>query len=69
MRAQPVNLGGINAPSGGQGGGPGYIGYLPQTRVAYDETEAESLTTAVSGSLLDNDFAFSIPEPSLDPSD
>jgi len=54
MRAQPVNLGGINAPSGGQGGGPGYIGYLPQTRVAYDETEAESLTTAVSGSLLDN---------------
>lgn len=54
LRAQPINLAGIAAPSGGQGGGAGYIGYLPQTRVAYDETEAASPLTAVSGSLLDN---------------
>jgi hypothetical protein len=54
LRAQPINLAGITAPSGGQGGGAGYIGYLPQTRVAYDETEAATQDTAVSGSLLDN---------------
>lgn len=54
LRAQPINLAGIAAPSGGQSGGPGYIGYLPQTRVAYDETEAATQETAVSGSLLDN---------------
>ena len=54
LRSQPVNLAGIAAPSGGQAGGPGYIGYLPQTRVAYDETEAATQDTAISGSLLDN---------------
>lgn len=55
MKAQPLNLGGIAAPSGGQGGGGGYIGYLPQTRVSYDETEAETMyTPPISGSLLDN---------------
>ena len=54
LRAQPINLAGITAPSGGQGGGAGYIGYLPQTRVAYDETEAATQDTAISGSLLDN---------------
>jgi hypothetical protein len=54
LKAQPINLAGIAAPSGGQSGGPGYIGYLPQTRVAYDETEAATQATAVSGSLLDN---------------
>ncbi len=54
IKAQPINLAGIAAPSGGQGGGPGYIGYLPQTRVAYDQTEAATQDTALSGSLLDN---------------
>lgn len=54
LRAQPINLAGITAPSGGQGGGAGYIGYLPQTRVAYDQTEAATQATALSGSLLDN---------------
>ena len=54
LRAQPINLAGITAPSGGQGGGAGYIGYLPQTRVAYDLTEAATQDTAISGSLLDN---------------
>jgi len=54
LRAQPINLAGIAAPSGGQGGGAGYIGYLPQTRVAYDQTEAATQDTVVSGSLLDN---------------
>jgi hypothetical protein len=54
LRAQPINLAGIAAPSGGQSGGPGYVGYLPQTRVAYDETEAATQETAISGSLLDN---------------
>ena len=54
LRAQPINLAGITAPSGGQGGGAGYIGYLPQTRVAYDQTEAATQDTAISGSLLDN---------------
>ena len=54
LRAQPINLAGITAPSGGQGGGAGYIGYLPQTRIAYDQTEAATQETAPSGSLLDN---------------
>jgi hypothetical protein len=54
LRAQPINLAGIAAPSGGQSGGTGYIGYLPQTRVAYDQTEAATQDTAISGSLLDN---------------
>ncbi len=54
IKAQPINLAGIAAPSGGQSGGAGYIGYLPQTRVAYDESEDATQDTAVSGSLLDN---------------
>ncbi len=55
LRAQPVNLGGYAAPSGGIGGGGGYIGFLPQTRVAYDESEDETLfTPTTSASLLDN---------------
>ena len=55
VRSLPLNLGGITASGGGAGGPPGgYIGYLPQTRVAYDLTEAETLATAASGSLLDN---------------
>lgn len=55
LRAQPLNLGGYAAPSGGIGGGGGYIGFLPQTRVAYDETEAATdFTPTTSASLVDN---------------
>ncbi len=56
MKAQPLFLGGISAGSGGGGGPPGgFIGVLPQTKVAYDYTEAASLSTPFSGmSLLDN---------------
>jgi hypothetical protein len=56
MSARPLNLGGVSGPGGGSGGPPGgIIGYLPQTRVAYDSTEAATLATPVSGaSLLDN---------------
>src|SRR3989304_5413016 len=56
MSARPLNLGGVSGPGGGSGGPPGgLIGYLPQTRVAYDSTEAATLATPVSGaSLLDN---------------
>ena len=56
MKAQPLNLGGI-AASGGGAGGPagGFIGYLPQPRVAYDLSELETLDVPASGaSLLDN---------------
>ena len=56
VKAQPINLGGYASAGGGDGGPPGgFIGYLPQTRVAYDLTEASSLDTPASGmSLLDN---------------
>ncbi len=56
MKAQPLNLGGLSGTGGGVGAPPaGYIGQLPQTRVAYDETEAATLFTPASGmSLLDN---------------
>src|SRR5574339_303860 len=55
-KTQPLNLGGVSAAGGGAGGPPGgYIGQLPQTRVAYDETEAAALDTPASGmSLVDN---------------
>ena len=55
-KASVMVLGGIAGPSGGLGGPPGgFIGYLPQTRVAYDTSEASSLLTPVSGmTLLDN---------------
>lgn len=61
-RALPLNLGGVGGALGGPGGpAGGIIGWLPQTRVAYDETEAATLATAPSGlnapsgwSLLDN---------------
>jgi|SRR3970282_1297671 len=64
--ARPVMLGGYSASGGGAGGAPGgFIGYLPQTRVAYDLTEGAMLGfvepgainasgEVVSGSLLDN---------------
>lgn len=56
MKAQPLNLGGYAAYSGGDGGPPGgFQGYIPQTRVAYDYSEEATLSTPVSGaSLLDN---------------
>lgn len=56
FRGQPIILGGVSGPSGGGGGPPGgFIGYLPQTRVSYDTTEAATDFTPVSGmSLLDN---------------
>ncbi len=56
FRAKPLNLGGIAGADGGTGGPVGgFTGMLPQTRVAYDTTEASTLDTPVSGaSLLDN---------------
>jgi len=55
-KASVLTLGGIAGPSGGIGGPPGgIIGYLPQTKVAYDTSEtASSLTPASGMSLLDN---------------
>lgn len=56
VKASPLVLGGV-AGSGGGIGGPtgGIVGYLPQTRVAYDLTEAETSGFVASGSsLLDN---------------
>ena len=66
MRLTPLNLGGVSTSGGGGGSPPGgFIGQLPQTRVAYDITEAaisgwvaenpyNSSGVLVSGSLLDN---------------
>lgn len=56
VKAHPLNLGGIAGAGGGVGGPPGgFIGWLPQTRVAYDEDEDATLFTPISGaSLLDN---------------
>lgn len=55
MKAQPLILGGVGGTGGG-GGGPsgGFIGVLPQKRVAYDSTEAESNATISGGTLVDN---------------
>ena len=56
LRSQPLNLGGTSAYFGGAGGPPGgFIGYLPQSRVAYDQSESATLTLNPSGvSLVDN---------------
>lgn len=66
MMLSPIILGGFSSPSGGSGGPPGgFTGFLPQTRIAYDTTEAEisgfvsenpynPSGVLVSGSLLDN---------------
>lgn len=53
MRNNPLLLGGVSA-SGGGAGGPsgGFIGLLPQTRIAYDTTEAADDTTPASGTTL-----------------
>lgn len=51
----PIWLGSEAGPDGGTGGRPGgYIGKLSQKNVAYDTTEAATLSTSGSGSLLDN---------------
>ena len=56
VKTVPLNLGGFGGAGGGIGQPPGgYIGQLPQIRVAYDSTEAETLFTPLSGmSLVDN---------------
>ncbi len=61
-KANPLNLGGVGGAGGGLGGPPGgFIGQLPQYRVAYDTLEAATLATLPSGvagisgwSLVDN---------------
>lgn len=56
IKTNPLNLGGISGTNGGLGGPPGgFIGQLPQTRVAYDTDEVASSGIPASGvSLLDN---------------
>ena len=57
IRAMPLNLGGIPGSGGGRGGPPGgFYGYLPQTRVSYDYSEAAASGIPASGypTLLDN---------------
>jgi len=53
---RPLNLGGVTSTEGGDGGPPGgFMGYLPQTRVAYDLSEDATMDVPTSGeSLLDN---------------
>ena len=54
-RVLPVVLGGFAGPGGGIGGPPGgFIGLLPQSQVTYDTTEAATLDTVGSGTLVDN---------------
>lgn len=55
IRVLPLNLGGVSSTDGGSGGPPGgFIGFLPQTRVAFDSTEEESNFIPASATLLDN---------------
>ncbi len=55
LKSAPLMLGGSAGEGGGVGGPPGgFVGYLPQTRVAYDITEDATLDVTISGSLLDN---------------
>lgn len=55
IKLQPLNLGGTTSSGGGAGGPPGgFTGVLPQTRVAYDTSELESLVTPSGATLLDN---------------
>jgi hypothetical protein len=52
---RPLILGGVSGGDGGNGGPPGgFVGYLPQWRIAYDSTEAATLATISGGSILDN---------------
>jgi hypothetical protein len=52
IKLQPLNLGGTSIGNGGPPGG--FIGWLPQTRVSYDDLELDSLTTSGTPSLVDN---------------
>jgi len=53
--ASPLLLGAVSGAGGGFGGRPGgFVGVLPQTRVAFDSDEAEIWEIPESGSLLDN---------------
>lgn len=55
VQSAPLMLGAGQGSGGGVGGRPGgYVGYLPQTRVAYDMSELAINTVPTSGSLLDN---------------
>lgn len=62
IKTTPLNLGGVGGAGGGVGGPPGgFIGQLPQYRVAYDVSEIASSGTLPSGltgisgwSLVDN---------------
>lgn len=55
IKAQPLNLGGYTTISGGAGGPPGgFTGYLPQTRTAFDESEAEIWPIPSGPTLVDN---------------
>lgn len=55
IRTLPLNLGAVPGAGGGIGAPPGgYIGFLPQTRVAYDTDEIASSGITGSGTLLDN---------------
>lgn len=56
IKVTPLNLGGISWSGGGIGQPPGgYLGVLPQTKVAFDFTEDETMDIPASGaSLLDN---------------
>lgn len=56
INTRPLNLGGYTSLAGGEGGPPGgFTGYLPQGRVAYDTTEAETMAVPASGSsIVDN---------------
>lgn len=52
---RPLMLGGVAASNGGGGGPPGgFVGYLPQNRVAYDLSELATLAVLPSSSLIDN---------------
>lgn len=57
LSLQPLVLGGSSGGAGGSGGPPGgFTGYLPQSRVAYDSTEASSGSSPnlASASVVDN---------------
>ena len=56
IKAQPLFLGGVSGSGGGLGGPPGgFVGFLPQTQIAYDSTEAANYGFVASGtSLIDN---------------
>ena len=55
LKTAPLNLGAVAGAGGGVGAVPGgFVGWLPQTRVAYDTTEAASSGIIGSGTLLDN---------------